>query len=43
MNDIIDRDARAFHVLFESQTLHETQDYQYLKLVALVQFKPDRL
>ncbi len=35
--------SRAFHVLFESQTLHETQDYQYLKLVALVQFKPDRL
>ncbi len=35
--------TRAFHVLFESQTLHETQDYQYLKLVGLVQFKPDRL
>ncbi len=27
---------RAFHVLFESQTLHETQDYQYLKLVGLL-------
>jgi len=35
--------TRAFHVLFESQTLHKTQDYQYLKLVGLVQFKPDLL
>ncbi len=35
--------SRAFHVLFESQTLHKTQNYQYLKYVVLVQSKPERL